>query len=330
MNLAESDIDLGTVARADLADPAIADAAFKLDVNKVSEPVPGKLGNVVLLRVTGIEPGKTLTFEEAKPELEKTLLKERAAGAIFDLHDKIEDQLASGSRLSEVADKLKLDYQLIDEIDREGRKPDGSSVTLPAQKDLLNAVFATDTGVENDPIDAKDDGVIWYEVLGVVPSQVKPLDKVKDTVTQDWHADEVRAKVAKYAQDLVTSLNNGKTLEDIAKDLNVEVLTSDPVKRDGITVYVLPAAVAQAFTLPEKGFGSAASGEGAGRIVFQVDKVTPPQPLDAASTERLKQQLELLISEDSIAEYFTALEQRYGVKINQAALAKLIGSDETP
>ena len=72
MNLAESDIDLGTVARADLADPAIADAAFKLDVNKVSEPVSGKLGNVVLLRVTGIEPGKTLTFEEAKPELEKS------------------------------------------------------------------------------------------------------------------------------------------------------------------------------------------------------------------------------------------------------------------
>jgi hypothetical protein len=82
--------------------------------------------------------------------------------------------------------------------------------------------------------------------------------------------------------------------------------------------------------LPPSGFGSAASGEGAGRIVFQVDKVTPPEPLDASSTERLKQQLELLISEDSIAEYFTALEQRYGVKINQAVLAKLIGSDETP
>ena len=330
MNLAESDIDLGTVARADLADPAIADAAFKLDVNKVSEPVSGKLGNVVLLRVTGIEPGKTLTFEEAKPELEKKLLKERATGAIFDLHDKIEDQLASGARLSEIAEKLKINYQLIDEIDREGRKPDGSSVTLPAQKDLLNAVFATDTGVENDPIDAKDEGVIWYEVLGVVPSQVKPFDQVKDQVTQDWRADEVRTKVAKYAQDLVTSLNGGKTLEDIAKDLNVEVLTSDPLKRDGITVYVLPAAVAQAFTLPEKGFGSAASGEAEGRIVFQVDKVTPPPPLDAASTDRLKQQLGLLISEDSISEYFSALEQRYGVKINQPALAKLIGSDETP
>jgi peptidyl-prolyl cis-trans isomerase D len=330
MNLSESDIDLGTVARADLADPAIADAAFKLDVNKVSEPVSGELGNVALLRVTGIEPGKTPTFEEAKPELEKKLLKDRATGAIFDLHDKIEDQLASGARLSEIAEKLKINYQLIDEIDREGRKPDGSSVTLPAQKDLLNAVFATDTGVENDPIDAKDEGVVWYEVLGVVPSQVKPFDQVKDQVTQDWRADEVRTKVAKYAQDLVTSLNGGKTLEDIAKDLNVEVLTSDLLKRDGMTVYVLPAAVAQAFTLPEKGFGSAASGEAEGRIIFQVDKVTPPAPLDAASTDRLKQQLGLLISEDSISGYFSALEQRYGVKINQPALAKLIGSDETP
>jgi peptidyl-prolyl cis-trans isomerase D len=331
LNQAEADVDLGNVAKAEMADAAIADAAFALEPNKVSQPVTGKLGNVVLLRVTAIEPGKTPTFEEAKAELEKKLLKERATGAIFDMHDKIEDQLASGARLSEIAEKLKLNYQLIDEISREGRKPDGTAVTLPAQKDLLNAAFATDTGVENDPIDAKDEGVIWYEVLGVVPSQVQPFDKVKDQVATDWRSEEVRSKVAKYSQDLVTSLSSGsKTLEDVAKDLNVQVLVSEPLKRDGMTVYILPAAVSQAFTLPEKGYGSAPSGIDDGRTLFQVDKVTPPAPLDATATERLKQQLGLLISEDNIAEYFTALETRYGVKINQAALAKLTGSDETP
>jgi peptidyl-prolyl cis-trans isomerase D len=328
--LSEADIDLGNVSRAEMADAAIADAAFKLEVDKISEPVTGKLGSIVLLRVTAIEPGKTPTFEEAKADLEKKLLKERASGAIFELHDKIEDQLASGTTLSEVAEKLKLDYVLVEQVDRDGRKPDGSAVTLPAQKELLTAAFATDTGVENDPIDAKDEGVIWYEVLGVVPSQVKPFDQVKDEVAKDWRADEIRTKVAKYAQDLVTSLNGGKTLEDIAKDLNVEVLTSDPLKRDGMTVNLLPPAVAQAFTLPEKGYGSAPSAIEEGRVVFQVDKVTPPQPLDAASADRLKQQLGLLISEDNIAEYFSALETRYGVKINQPALAKLIGSDEAP
>jgi peptidyl-prolyl cis-trans isomerase D len=326
--LSEADIDLGNVSRAEMADAAIADAAFKLEVDKISEPVTGKLGSIVLLRVTAIEPGKTPTFEEAKADLEKKLLKERASGAIFELHDKIEDQLASGTTLSEVAEKLKLDYVLVEQVDRDGRKPDGSAVTLPAQKELLTAAFATDTGVENDPIDAKDEGVIWYEVLGVVPEQLKPFDQVKDEVAQDWRAEEVRTKVAAYAQEVVNSLNNGKTLEDVAKELNVQVLTSEPLKRDGLTVYVLPTAVAQAFTLPQKGYGSAPSGVDEGRIVFQVDKVTPPEPLSAPEADRLRQQIALLISEDAIAEYFGALENRYGVYVNQQALSKLIGSEE--
>jgi peptidyl-prolyl cis-trans isomerase D len=328
--LSDADIDLGSLARTDLADPAIAEAAFALEPNKVSEPVTGKLGSVVLLRVTAVEPGKTPNFEEAKADVEKTLLKERASSVILDLHDNIEDLLASGASLSEIATKLKLSYQLVDQVDRDGRNPDGSTVTLPAQKELLNGVFATDAGVENDPIDAQDDGVIWYEVLGVVPEQLKPFDQVKDQVAKDWRAEETRTRMAKYAQDLVNSLNGGKTLEDIAKELNVEVLTSDPLKRESITVNVLPASVAQAFALPEKGYGSGPSGVDEGRIVFQVDKVAPPAPLGAAELDRLNKQIELLMSQDAIEQYSEALENRYGVIINQQALAKLIGSDEEP
>ena len=328
--VSDADIDLGKVTRAELADPAMGNAAFKLEQNKVSEPITGSLGSVVLLRVTEIEPGKSPSFEEAKADLEKKILKERASGAIFDLHDKIEDQLASGSKLSEIADKLKLNYVLIDQVDRQGKKPDGSTVTLPAQKDVLNAVFSTDVGVENDPIDAKDDGVIWYEVLGVIPEQLKPFDQVKDEATKDWKTEEVRTQLAKYTQDLVNSLSGGKSLEDVAKDLNQQVLTSDPLKRDSITVNVLPAAVAQAFSLPEKGYGSAPSGVEEGRIVFQVDKVTPPPQLDPSETARLKQQIGQLIGEDVVAEYFSALENRYGVSVNEQALAKLVGTSEEP
>ena len=328
--MSEADIDLGMVTRSQLADAAVADAAFKLELNKVSEPVTGKLGTVVLLRVTEIDPGKTPTFDEAKADLEKKILKERASGAIFELHDKIEDQLAAGAKLSEVADKLKLNYQVIDQLDRSGRKPDGSTVTLPAQTQVLNAVFATDVGVENDPIDAKDEGVVWYEVLGVIPEQLKPFDQVKDEVAKDWREDEERTKVAKYAQDLVNSLSGGKTLEDVAKDLNVEVLTSDPLKRDGMAVYILPEAVQQAFTLPEGGYGSAPSGIGEGRIVFKVDKVTPPPPVDEKEVARLKSQIKFLIGDDIISEYFAALQNRYGVSVNEKALAKLVGTNEEP
>jgi len=329
--LSESDIDLGTVARGDLADPEIADKAFALQANEVSEPVTGKLGSVVLVRVIKIEPGKIPTFEEAKADLEKEMLKDRASGAIFDMHDRIEDELGAGSTLAETAAKLKLDYLVIDQVDRDGRKPDGSAVTLPAQKDVLNAAFATDTGIENDPIDARDEGVIWYEVLGVTPEQLKPFDQVRSDVEKDWRVEEIRNQVAKLAQEFITALRGGsKTLEDVAKEVGTEVLPTSALKRDDLTVNVLPAAVAQAFTLPKGGYGSAPSGVGEGRIVFRVDDVIAPPQLDESALEQLKHRIGLLMSEDTIAEYFGALENRYGVSVNQQALAKLVGTSEAP
>jgi peptidyl-prolyl cis-trans isomerase D len=331
LGLSETDIDLGTVGKSDLADPEIAEQAFKLEKDVVSEPIKGKLGSFAIIRVTEIEPGKVPTFDEAKDDLEKEIVKDRASGAIFDMHDRVEDELAAGSTLEEAASKLKLDYQVIDQVDREGSKPDGSTVSLPAQKELLNGVFATDVGIENDPIDARDEGVVWYEVLGVTPEQLQPLDDVREKVEDDWRTEETRNQVAKFAQGLVSALNNGsKTLEDVAKELDTEILPTSALKRDDITVNVLPAAVSQAFTLPKGGFGSAASGVDEGRIVFQVDDIVAPPELDERIVKRINAQITPLLSEDTIAEYFSALESRYGVSVNQQALSKLVGTSEEP
>ncbi|MGA7373605.1 MAG: peptidyl-prolyl cis-trans isomerase [Methyloceanibacter sp.] len=324
----ENDLDLGMLKRSDMADAAIGDAAFKLEKDKVSEPVTGALGKTVLLRVTEIQPGKIVTFEEAKPELENKLLKDRAQGAIFDLHDRIEDERAAGTQLSEVADKFKLSYQVFDQVDRQGKTPDGKVVDLPQKTDLLNAVFATEVGVENDPLDAKDEGLIWYEVVGITPQQLKPFDQVRDEVKKDWSLDEQRTRLAKYTEDLVKQLSGGKTLEDLAKDMNTQVTSTEPLKRDGLTINVLPVAVTQAFALPQGGYGSAPSGVDEGRIVFQVDKVAPPPALEGPSLEGVRRQIKNFIGEDIVGEYFSALEARYGVTINRQALAKLAGGAE--
>ncbi len=331
LGLTETDIDLGTVSKKDFADAAIAEAAFKLDKDAVSEPIEGKLGSFAVVRVVEIEPEKIPTFDEAKADLEKEILKDRSSGAIFDVHDRVEDELAAGSTLEEAAGKLKLDYKVIDQVDREGRTPGGSAVTLPAQKDLLIGVFATDAGIENDPIDARDEGVIWYEVLGVTPSQLQPFDEVREAVESDWRGDATRNQVSKFAQGLVSALNNGsKTLDGVAQELDTEILPTSALKRDDITVNVLPAAVSQAFTLPKGGFGSAPSGVDEGRIVFQVEDIVAAPVLDERVKKRLNSQIGLLLSEDTIAEYFSALESRYGVRVNQQALAKLVGTSEEP
>ena len=326
--LSDADFDLGTLTRNEMADATIADEAFKLDKDKVSAHVTGKLGKVVLLRVTEIEPGEVVTFEQAKPNLEKGVLKDRAERLILDLRDKIEDERASGSKLSEVADKLKLTYQTVEAVDRKGQAPDGSAITLPAETELLEAAFATDTGVENDPIEPKDLGIIWYEVLGETPEQLKPFDQVKDEVTKAWGEDEARNRLAKYSQELITSLNGGKTLDDLAKELNTEILTTEPLKRADLSVNIMPATMTQAYLLPKGGFGTAASGSDDKRVVFQVDTILPPKELEAPAASAIKRQLDVLVSDDIIGEYFSALEKRYGVSVNEAALNKLAGGEE--
>ncbi len=325
--MSEADVELGLLKRAAMADAAIADVAFKLEKDKVSQPITGQLGKTVIIRVTEIQPGKDVTFAEAKPDLEKKLLKERAQVAIFDLHDKIEDERAAGTQLSEVGTKFNIPYQLIDQIDRRGQIPDGISPPIPQKTELLNAVFATDVGVENDPIDAKDDGLVWFDVLGITPEQVKPIDQVKQKLTEDWRVEEARNRMAKYTDGLVKQLKDGKSLDDLAKDLKTSVVVSEQLKRTGMTVNILPNAMLQAFALPQGGYGSAPTGVDEGRIVFQVDKVVPPPPLDQASVGELKRRLANFIGEDTIGEYFTALEQRYGVQVNQQAIAKLTGTE---
>ena len=130
--------------------------------------------------------------------------------------------------------------------------------------------------------------------LGVDPEQLKPFDQVKDEVAKDWRTRRAADQVAKYrARPGHQPERPARRSKSVAKDLNVEILTSDALKRDGITVNVLPAAVAQAFTLPEKGFGSAASGVDEGRIVFQVDKVTAAKAARCRRGERLEEQLGL-------------------------------------
>jgi peptidyl-prolyl cis-trans isomerase D len=151
---------------------------------------------------------------------------------------------------------------------------------------------------------------------------------VKDDVKKDWSLDEQRTRLAKFTDDLVKQLSSGKSLDDLAKEHNTQVLVTEPLKRNGLTVNVLPVAVKQAFALPQGGFGSAPSGVDEGRIVFHVDKVEAPAALDGQALEALKRQLKIFVGEDIIGEYFSALEARYGVTINRQALTKLAGGSE--
>ena len=326
--LKETDIDLGTVAKSDIVDPAVADAAFALKDGEISAPVKGKFGSVIV-GVLKIEPEQTKPLAEVAQQIRTEIATERAKAQVLGLHDKIEDARAGGSTLDDAAKKAGLPVSTFD-IDRSGRNSAGKVVAgIPHGGEIVTAAFASDVGVENDPLNV-DGGYIYYDVAGITPARDRTLAEVKDEVETRWREDETASRLKVKAEDILGKLRSGNTLEALAKTDDLTIETADQLKRGKPTGSVSAKAIAAVFHTAKDAYGSAQGDKPGDWMVFRVTAVTVPQ-LDPNSPEskRLEELVERQESNDIFGEYVAWLQDELGTSINQAALAQAMSNSSS-
>jgi peptidyl-prolyl cis-trans isomerase D len=322
-----SDIDLGTIAKSAMIDPAIAEAAFSLAAGDVSQPVQGRFGTV-LVKVGKIEPGAEPSYENAAPSLKREIAAERARAQVASLHDKMEDERGGGASVVEAAQKLGLTAVTIDAVDRSGRAPNGQPVPgIPQGLNVVTQAFSSDIGVDNDPIQFGG-GYVWFDVLGITPSRERGIEEVKDQVETRWREDQITSRLRAKATEMVQKLNQGGQLAAEAASLGLKVDTASALKRDASVPGVPPSAIEAAFRTPKDAAAQAAGAGGGDWIVFRVTDVTVPA-VDPASDEikKLKETLLRGLGDEQVAEYVTKLESQIGTSINQSALAQVTGAN---
>ena len=322
--LKDQDIDLGTIVKTEIIDPAVADAAFSLKEGEVSQPIKGRFGTVVVTALK-IEPEVEKTFAEVMPQIRNDIAAERAKAEVLSLHDKIEDTRAGGSTLEEAAQKAKLPVTTYD-VDRSGRDPNGNPVAnLPHAADVINAAFGSDVGVDNDPISA-DGGYIWYSVAAITPSRERTLGEVKSQVEARVREDAIASRLQAKATDLVDKLKNGNAFDALAKADGLTVQTADKLKRDRATGFVSAKVARAIFHTAKDGFGSTEGDKPSEWVVFRVTDVTTPK-LDpnSAESKRIEETVQRQETNDMIGEYVAWLQEDLGTSINQAALAQALG-----
>jgi peptidyl-prolyl cis-trans isomerase D len=325
--LSPSDIDLGTIAKSAMIDPAIADAAFSLASDDVSQPVQGRFGTA-LVKVGKIEPGVQPTYESVAPQLKREIAAERARAQVASLHDKMEDERGGGASVVEAAQKLGLTAVTVDAVDRSGRTPNGQPVSdIPQGLNVVTQAFSSNIGVDNDPIQFNG-GYVWFDVLGITPSRERGIDEVKDQVEARWRNDQITSRLRSKATEMVQKLNQGGKLADEAAGLGLKLETVAGLKRDATVPGVPTSAIEAAFRTPKDAAAQAPGAGGADWIVFRVTDVTVP-PVDLASDEikKLKETLLRGLSDEQVAEYVTKLESQIGTSINQSALAQVTGAN---
>jgi peptidyl-prolyl cis-trans isomerase D len=324
--LKPSDVDLGMVAKSAIIDAKVADAAFALPTNEISQPIQGTFG-VVLVKVGKIEPGTQASYDSVAQELKHEIALDRAKKSVLDLHNKMEDERGGGASVIEAAQKLKLTPVTVEADDLSGRAPDVQPVTsIPKGLDLVAQAFSSDVGVDNETI-SFNGGYVWFDVLGVTPSRERKLDEVKDQIETRWHADQVSAKLRSKATEMAQKLGQGAKLADEAASAGVKVENAAPFKRGATVAGLTPGVIEAAFRTAKDAAGQTEGANNTEWVVFRVtDIIDPPADLASEDMKKLKATLERNLADELVGQYVMKMEQDVGVSINQAAVAQVTGA----
>src|SRR5262245_45773107 len=322
----ESDFDLGLLSRKDMIDPKVADAAFALKKDELSQPVEGQF-SVALVRVSEIVPGKQRSYEEVKKEIADRLADERVGQEISALHEKVESERSAGKPLKEIGESLKLSFLEVPEIDRGGKTADGKpAIDHPDVAKIAETAFAGAIGIEGEAADLGDGGYLWVDVLGITPQRQKSIEEVgADVKARVMDADR-RKEITAFAGKLVERLANGQTAEALAAELGAKLEKTPAVTRNTSPPGLPQNAVQQAFALPKGGATSAPSSDGKARIILGVVDIAPAPPPTPEQTARLNEELARAMQSDVLAEYVSGLETRFGLSVNDEALKQALGS----
>lgn len=327
--LSPADIDLGTIAKSAIIDPAIADAAFSLPSGEVSQPVQGRFGTA-LVKIGKIEAGAEASYESVAADLKKEIAAERARAQVADLHNKMEDERGGGASVIEAAQKLGLAAVTIDAVDRSGRQPSGQLVSnIPRGLDVISQAFNSDVGVDNDPIQFNG-GYVWYDVLGITPSRERSLDEVRPQVEARWREDQIASRLRTKATEMVQKLDQGGKLADEAAAVGAKLETVSNFRRDAALPGLPAGAITAAFRTAKDAAGQTAGAGGSEWIVFRVTDITLP-PVDLASEDikKMQETLQRGLTEEQLAQYVNKLESQIGTSINEAAFAQVTGANNS-
>ena len=325
LGLKDSDIELGALTKRDMIDPKIADAAFRLEKDQLSEVVQGTFANVIL-RVTEVTPGKQSTFEEVKDRLRDRIAGERAGRALQDRHDRGDDARAGGGSLKEIAERLNVPFMEIDATDKQGLKPDGKpALDNPDAAKIFASAFIGGGGLDREAVELESGGYAWVDVAGVTAERQKPFEEVQDAVKVAWIEAERRTALNTAAQAIVDRVNKGTSLEDIAKELNLEVKLAQPVTRSEQAEGLARPAVQRAFSLARGTAAAVESPDGKSRTIIAVRAVVDPPPPTTEQRDALRKDLERQLQSDAIGAYVNALQTRLGFTINEAVYRRAMG-----
>lgn len=326
--LADADRDavsMGEMTRDQMPD-AIGEPVFALGVGEIGGPVQSPFGWHVF-RVTDISPGGKKEFAEVRDILLNDLQREKAVDAMYDLSNRIEDRLAGGARLEEIAETLNLTHGRVSTVDASGRNRDDQPADgLPNVAGLIATAFNSEVGEDLALHESADGTYYLVRVDKIYPPTLQPLNKVRDVIIAELLTEEKNRQAEEEANRLLAEVQSGKDLTDLASGGGISVQTTPPVVRSqSLSQANLSGDLAS--KVYDLAPGTAASGpsrDGSAHLVVRVKEIEPASADDnAPGRSQTRQAITQSISEDLLQQFTAALRQKFEVEIHDRQIDAL-------
>lgn len=314
--------DLGMLARAEVTDPQLAEAAFALAPDAFAI-IPG-IGGRRAVWVSAIEAGGVPPLEEVRDQIRQSLALTQARNQLVDILDQVEELRAAFRPLEEITERFGLTLHSLS-VTAAGAELAGIADLAAADRArVAQAVFAASPDDKLTPtVSLGANRNAFFDLKSVEAARDQTLDEVRDAVAEAWTEEQTDAAVLAEVEKIEERLKAGEAFADVAASLNQFPILSQPLKRSGDGTSVLNQDVAAAaFAGGAEHFGSARNGDG-DYVVFEVVEVTPAPE---AQQEEIRAYVEQTSRESLFSDFTTGVRDEAGLRINRQTLDQLLGS----
>lgn len=301
-------IDLGDVTREDLG--SAADAVFAGAEGDVIGPVASDLGPALYRVVTALD-GEETSFEDARAALAIEIQTDAARRAISDKVELVDDLLAGGATLEDLAKEAGMTLGTIDHV--VGRQGSATIEGYPAFREAADAVMADDFP---QAIVLEDGGLVALRLDEIVPAAAIPFDEAREAVDAAWRAEALTKALAARAIEIKSAIEGGAAIGSFGI-----VDVTPEIARDGFVSGTPETLLPAVFSMSA---GDVQVVEAAGFIaVVQLDRIqtAATEGEDAeALRDAIAAQARQAITADAFAAYTAALSAEAGITLDQAVI----------
>ncbi|KQS51159.1 MULTISPECIES: peptidylprolyl isomerase [unclassified Sphingomonas] len=316
-------------AYAGTTSPQVADTVFAAADGAVIGPVRTQLGWTVA-KVDKIDKVAARSLDQVRGEIAAALGIQKAAAALSDIHDKIDDSLSKNATFDEVIADQKLKPVTTPALIASGANPDDpASQPNAAIAPLVAAAFQAAEGDAPQLVQLGTDGGFAVVALGrVVPATPRPLAQVRAAVLHDVTADRARQAARKVAADVLARINKGMPIQQSLGQTGLKLPAARPLTASRAQIAAdprgAPPALALMFSMAPNTAKTLAAPDDSGWFVIKLDSIASGNAAgNAVAIKAARANIGRSVGREYVEQFAKAVRADVGVKTNAASLARV-------